>query len=143
MKNISIPSYLKRPLLGAAFILFSFSFMRGCDPMTSLAFRIENHAASKVELKFYGLTRSYRNEKTDSLKTLDAGDNFVVFWEEQWGKSARPTEKGFIYFVDSIRVTHLEKNITSTRNFTDFEAWVFHGAKNGGEQRLTIEESDF
>lgn len=129
---------LKRITYSIAFILFSFSFMRGCDPTVTLDFTIENQTASDVEVVLYGLQPAW-NSSRDSVKRLGPGELFVVHREEQMGTVAEPTHAKSIYFIDSIRVTTLQTMTVSDRNFMDIDAWPFRKRAH----RLTLAESDF
>lgn len=113
--------------------------MRGCDPTTSLHWKIENQTSSEIEVMLYGLSRQYGDEKKDSLRILEQDEKFIVFYEEQMGTSPDPTRIDNIYFIDSIRVTHLDKNVVSARDYMDIDEWKFIKE----QQMLIIQEEDF
>ncbi len=138
MDKYSLPSSLKSTFKAAAFVVFSFSFMRGCDPVTGISFNIENQASSNIEVQIYGLGQSWIGKK-DSLRILEQGEMFRVFSQEQMGTSPRSSKREIVYFADSIRIKNLDKNSVTVRDLMDLNEWEFHK----DQHRLIIHEEDF
>ncbi len=138
MINFNLPSSLKYILRTTAFVVFSFSFMRGCDPVTALPWKIENQTDSQIEVMLYGLGEPWRSKK-DSLRILEPGEVFTVFHEEQMGTRPGSSRKKSVNFIDSIRVTHLDKSVVATRDYMDRDEWMFINKS----QMLIIREQDF
>ena len=138
MINFNLPSPLKYVLRTVVLVAFAFSFMRGCDPTVSLPFKIENQTSAEIEVMLYGLGQAWTSKK-DSLRILEQGEVFRVYAEEQMGTSPGPSNHDSVYFADSIRITHLGKNMITTRNCMDMKEWEFIK----GQQKLTVKEEDF